>query len=797
MTSHDTLRNRKRIFSDDVVVLVEEEQPDGVISTNMKRDTNLNTLDAATRDWHIELLSGLFLRSTEQELNYLESEVASNERVDSPSATSEVNSAPKNLYSEHTACPGGAVEHSVLPLISSALLEICPQKKADQDEFDRPLLIPESWRRPSYQSLTLLELEQKINNSKSDSADKDDVIHKGDSHAKRRKTSNDDKQQNSNEGSCKLMMPILYNECSLSAFANWAMMDPPDSFENAVEVTPGHSPQHEWDEYSREMTHQMATNCTTYEVPVLPRTYRKCGVCSNFGHYEVECDLLLDRDDKLQLTELTSNMQSYLDENRRVSIISELSKEIRVQRLQRNIMEEPDEENEAGDPETDFDDDDNDFVGSCCKICKSGLNDEMLVCDGCEHLFHPKCLDPPMNAPYPEGEWLCDSCLHYDSDQSSTVAIEGCGDFIVEQRKRSLAESSKHFGGISLGQHQCQWTAALSLMEESLPVIDNDYLESHILDGYNTPKLVPGKLCWAKQFGQNNFDWWPAMILEPKAPSVYTVRFFGLNKKKNLLAANENVLPYLPYYEDIGFKRVSAEACVHSEFCDAIQLSLKALGLKTFAQALVIARNGVQKSLCTDPLNNKAVGERTRRPSGSWEHAEIDDFVILSKEMETIEPSPSKNDLMADTPVESVGSLNEPIQYQSNIRHDFYLEEVVGGIVSWSVQQDGAKLDDGPQYGCVLSINPANETALVRSIKIDETLDDHIQSNDTVIQTQNVGSTMWMPLYALRFVSSKPSSSSLVELKATLKSRMNNEISFHKDRCEADAICREENTVEL
>ena len=48
--SHDTLRNRKRIFSD-VVVLVEEEQPDGVISTNMKRDTNLNTLDTATRDW--------------------------------------------------------------------------------------------------------------------------------------------------------------------------------------------------------------------------------------------------------------------------------------------------------------------------------------------------------------------------------------------------------------------------------------------------------------------------------------------------------------------------------------------------------------------------------------------------------------------------------------------------------------------------------------------------------------------------------------------------------------------------
>ena len=790
MTPHDTLRNRKRIFSDDV--FVQEEQPDGVVSTTMKIGTNPNTIDAAARDWHTELLSGLFLRSNEQELNHLEKEVARNQRVDT--ATSEVKSAPQNLNSEQTACPGGATQHSLLPLIPSALLEIFPQQKADQDDFDRPLLIPESWRRPTYQSSTLLELEQQINNS--DSVDENKVNDEGDAHVKRRKTSNDDEQ---NESTGKLMMPILYNECSLSAFANWAMMDPPDSFENVVEVTPSHSPQHNWDEYSREMTHQMANDCTTYEVPVLPRTYRKCGVCGNFGHYEVECDLLLDRDGRLKSTEQKSVKQTYLDEDRRRSIISELSKEIRVQRLlHSNIhMEESEEDNAAVDAETDFDEDDNIHFGSYCKICKSGLNDDMLVCDGCEQLFHPKCLDPPLTSPIPEGEWLCDDCLHYDSDQSSTVVIEGCGDFIVEQRKRSLAESSKHFGGISLGQHQCQWTAALSLMEESLPMVDRDYLHDHILDGYYTQRLFPGKLCWAKRFdGQlNRFDWWPAMILEPKAPSVHTVRFFGLNKKKNLLAANENVLPYLPYYEDIGFKRVSTKVHVHGEFCDALQLSLKALGLKSFAQALIIARNGVQNSLGTDPLNNKAVTESTEKPSVTWDHAEmekVDDFVILSKETETIsiEQSPSKH-------VESLGSLNEAVQYQSNIRHDFYLEEVVGGIVSWSIHQDGTTLDDEPQYGCVLSINPANETALVRSIKVDETLNDHIQSNDTVIQVQYVGSTMWMPLSALRFVSSKPNSRSVVDFKATVKSRMNDEIAFHIDRCKAAAICREENTVEL
>ena len=79
----------------------------------------------------------------------------------------------------------------------------------------------------------------------------------------------------------------------------------------------------------------------------------------------------------------------------------------------------------------------------------------MLMCDGCDDLYHLTCLDPPL-ASVPEGEWLCKSCISYDSDVSSVVEIEGCGDFLIEQRKRSLAEKEKQYSGVSLGQHQCQ-----------------------------------------------------------------------------------------------------------------------------------------------------------------------------------------------------------------------------------------------------------------------------------------------------------------------------------------------------
>ncbi|KAL4249963.1 Protein RCC2 [Abortiporus biennis] len=46
-----------------------------------------------------------------------------------------------------------------------------------------------------------------------------------------------------------------------------------------------------------------------------------------------------------------------------------------------------------------------------CVVCNKdhGENDSPLECDKCDHPYHLKCLDPPLDA-IPDGEWFCPAC---------------------------------------------------------------------------------------------------------------------------------------------------------------------------------------------------------------------------------------------------------------------------------------------------------------------------------------------------------------------------------------------------
>lgn len=45
-----------------------------------------------------------------------------------------------------------------------------------------------------------------------------------------------------------------------------------------------------------------------------------------------------------------------------------------------------------------------------CEICGSSNDEEeMLLCDGCDHGYHLYCLTPPLDG-VPQGEWFCETC---------------------------------------------------------------------------------------------------------------------------------------------------------------------------------------------------------------------------------------------------------------------------------------------------------------------------------------------------------------------------------------------------
>ncbi|KAL3780100.1 hypothetical protein HJC23_005967 [Cyclotella cryptica] len=886
--------------------------------------TTTSTMDPTQRDWHVEILSGLFLRCTEQELDWLEEEasrtgldrqvlaathaVAVSSRGGGESVSLLVSDKDEsanvgNKFASYLE--EGSTDFSVLSLIPSALRGVCssranaactdsdnrtdsPEKKPDEvDDFNRPLLIPSSWRRPNYESLTLSELERKIADSIVQNGIVDGIqtgcLYSENNEIHTTKASDEPNV----ESESYEMMTILYNECSLTAFANWAMMEPPVSGDegememphgrrinsaassSVSEVTPMQSPPHEsahdveWDRYRNETSSRMASNFSSYNMPVPPCTFRMCGVCGKFGHYEVECELLLDPsiNESQPVKKRAHHTQSLVTENGerqmmepnvtvlsedvRKFIISELAKEIRIQRLLQGLVEDtqremtsagfaskteqPEKLQATGDSCNDeINNDDEQYISksTCCNVCKSEMGgNRMLMCDGCDDLYHLTCLDPPL-ASVPEGEWLCSSCISYDSDVSSVVEIEGCGDFVIEQRKRSLAEREMQYSGVSLGQHQCQWSAALSFLTESDPIVDQEYLQEHVDDANHLPNFTVGKLCWAKRFDSelDRLDWWPAIIVEPSIETdqqymkdFFTVRFFYLNETK--AAPRSDILPYLSYYEDIGHKRlVTCENSAHNAFRTSMEQSAMALGLKSLGQAFKVSRGVTQKMLDTNYTSNtthKKLKSTGWRPPVGWEHSEveeIDDFIILSKEKHTIRfpqksiPAPeNESNIKANTTETSLISLKDSFSVSNDVKVSFYTDEVVGAVVSWCMGEQHSTSNDESlhaQYGIVVSVNLASQIALVRSIShciLHNLLYESIRSEsvDLSVYEHDVGSTVWVALNQLRFVSAKPIITELVNFKATLRSRMKNEMKSDASRRRAAAITLEHNSIEL
>lgn len=152
---------------------------------------------------------------------------------------------------------------------------------------------------------------------------------------------------------------------------------------------------------------------------------------------------------------------------------------------------------------------------------------------------------------------------------------------------------------------------------------------------------------------------------------------------------------------------------------------------------------------------------------------------------------------------------NNPV-HDSSASHkmvaEFFVDEVIGGVISWQSDFGASSNSESSciRYGVVVSINTATEMALVRAMPMlsevsSGKLDDlfHNDSNELLIHASNVGSSIWIPLRHVRFVSGKPSSRKVATFRRKLKSNMSNEMTSHSSQCKRDAKYREEYMMEL
>lgn len=317
---------------------------------------------------------------------------------------------------------------------------------------------------------------------------------------------------------CFTPFTLAYNECSLSALANW----------------------------STQLLDERPTRmCSSQNISVASPMFRLCSVCNKYGHYEIECKELL-------MSKESGNIKS-------------LAHHVSVQCALRNIKERYIEDTE--DHEKPLEAAITAFMA--CEVCGSAHSGvPILLCDGCDRLYHTTCLNPELEE-VPHDNWFCSLCEGYNSDVSSVIEIEGFEGFVFEQQKRSAvnpADESLLIWNRGFDFTETGWHSAVAVVKDSPNSDCSD--EEHDLESENEPALVAGEICWARRqqasVGKLGRDqWWPAVIVSVIRDmthlgnlSPYLVRLIGVQNANRVRASS--VLPFFSHFKKLGFDKIKA-----------------------------------------------------------------------------------------------------------------------------------------------------------------------------------------------------------------------------------------------
>jgi len=470
---------------------------------------------------------------------------------------------------------------------------------------------------------------------------------------------------------------LVYNECSLAALANWSTQS------DVTHATPNGE-------------HLITTSSIV--VPAASSTYRKCSICDNFGHYEIECLALLKQ-----------------------STITSMADQVSIQLTLRAFEEA--KSYPKSERVIEKDEEDNVTALSNCEVCASAhIGELLLLCDGCGKSYHTTCLNPPLDY-VPDGGWFCSSCENYNSDVSTVVEIEGCEGFVIEQQKRKcvvatgeqISFPSKQGQDLSDGDGWCSSEAIMRATQE----LDRDHAQgknsSSLKTSHTESTLFPGAICWAMQrqvlYGEmGTIRWWPAIVQavvkgsSGEKSSTCLVTLVGVHKA-NAVHHTSCALPFLEYFETYGYNKINNLRRRHRGskmlklFEEAVWSVVNELGFTTWTEVLQKSRE-----LCRD--KNLSIGSTSSKRLHfilpQWAGAdeeEIDGIVLLSKE----------RNVRPFREIDRIGTDATRGTRHSTIR--------AGSTVTWMADHFAESLSrKETQVGTVLAIDSGHRLALVRPL---------------------------------------------------------------------------------
>ena len=275
---------------------------------------------------------------------------------------------------------------------------------------------------------------------------------------------------------------------------------------------------------------------------------------------------------------------------------------------------------------------------------------------------------------------------------------------------------------------------------------------------------------------------------------MFTVTLFGSDKDVDVSPATKetSILPFLPYYESLGYKQLSRSG---GNFHYALKQAVVALGLKTIGQCLKLAREGNQMTVDINNHQRKSLPSTLQVPSG-WENSDMDkiddEFILARSSGDSLLPR-----RMSPKGIRQYGGVVRASEEAKKVVASFSDSELVGSIVSWLISPSQVR------YGLVLSIDAANEEALVRFVpelssgNLDALFEGEQCKMNTIYVTSKSGGALRLPLKQLRFVAGKPPVDELLNCQSWMKKRMKRAREEHAEQNRKNAWRRESRMVEL
>ncbi|GFH44612.1 predicted protein [Chaetoceros tenuissimus] len=794
---------------------IKEAEEDSKPPARESPHLNLSKDKQETEAFHMEILLGLFLRSSEEELQQLAQKAG-------VSNTLFKNTQCKTSHSTEEMKQDSIDKPSQMPIVAHVLRDISQDCISSQTQLSKQQILslfPQKYKRENYAARTISELSSHILDKFMNFTNANNV------------------PLSSTEISHPVLQsfPLEYNECSINTFCNWAFATD--------------TPKEE--------------NVNYYYQPHAPFTFQQCGICRRYGHVEVECEELVKRNISQDVQQALEMEQKVLDETRIQHSLREFILEERLHQNCKELAMEQQyvsypwmdirtgkvseeqcvnsstglkqsqqglvgmytlEQSQHGNTEESLSDDDIDP----CRTCGSNFSPaDLLMCDGCDETFHRQCLVPPLDE-VPEGDWFCDSCKTYDSEVDSITVIEGLDDFVIEQRKLSsnldkLREREAE-GGVGYKSNPFDASMVVAPVDSvlkdrespSISIEDGIFLQDirddgddPIFDTLSTMMLSSsrtldiGDLCWAKRrcsrtkvAGLHGKDFfWPAIVIEVHSSSTaydgvkqtpYIVKMFNVPAGGRLRASA--ILPFFEFFDELGLQRLEAfqdkQPSWWQPFSKGLREAINEAGFDSYENALAFSKQilrddddsnvkgNQRQSAAKKFIKPKKYCAEGTRPS-EWDDAEvteIDGITILTKRSELEAPN-----VVAKESLSSILEVDENVQNQSrektledeideNQKFSLHsldseelkkvpIEKLVGGLVAYSVAD--SKSEERIIFGKCLKYNRAFGKALIQNISnFESIIDGYSEKTDSNLIACNVrvGSTQWIDLGDLFFL---------------------------------------------